>query len=72
MERERTQKLTEFGYNKATSPGSTITNVDCAELLKIIIVRTIMNIESLTPSKRTTVGQENNEDNISRKNKSHE
>jgi hypothetical protein len=50
----------------------TIINVDCTESLKIIIVRTTMNIWSITSSKRAVVGQENNEDNTSKKNKSQE
>jgi hypothetical protein len=61
----------EFGYNEPTSPGPAITNVDYIESLKYI-VRITMSIRSLTPSKRTVVGQKNNEDNTSNKNKSHE
>jgi hypothetical protein len=70
IEREITHKLTEFGYNERTFPGPAITNVDWAESLKHS-VRITMNLRSLTPSKRTAVGQENNEDNTSNKNKSH-
>jgi hypothetical protein len=55
----------EFSYEKTTSPGPTITNVDYAESLKTIIVRTTMNLRSHTLSKRAVIGQKNNKDNNS-------
>jgi hypothetical protein len=61
-----------FDYEETTSPRPAITNVDYAELLKIIIVLITVNVWSLIPSKWAVVGQENNEDNTSKKNKSHE
>jgi hypothetical protein len=51
----------EFGYNEPTSPGPTITNVNCAESLKHNVHIT-MNFRSLTPSKRAAVIQENNDE----------
>jgi hypothetical protein len=54
------------------SPRSAITNVDYAESLKTIIIRTTVNLQSLALSKLAVVGQENNEKNTSRKNKYHE
>jgi hypothetical protein len=62
----------EFNYEESTFPGPTIINVDCAESLKIIIIRTIVNFRSLTLSTQAAVDQENNENNTSEKNKYHE
>jgi hypothetical protein len=62
--------LTEFGYEEYTSSGPAITVVDRVESLKY---NYSYNCESsvLTLSKQIVVSQRNNEENTSKKNKSH-